>query len=252
MLTKAKIEENLKALGISLPVVFFDETDSTNTRAKEYAKANPDKRTPVLFVASSQTAGRGRMGRSFVSSGGGIYMSLLTYPDSTGYDTTRATAEAAVAIACAIEDLCEANPQIKWVNDVYLGGKKLAGILCEGELDQDGIFAYLIIGMGINVYKNAISDEISDIATSLENEVNHTPCPSGLCANIIERILSLSGDLLNEYRARSLVIGKEVTVIKSNGSYTATALGIGDDYSLTVEHNGKTERLFTGEVSLKI
>ena len=252
MLSKAKIEENLKALGISLPVVFFDETDSTNTRAKEYAKANPDKRTPVLFVANSQTAGRGRMGRSFVSSGGGIYMSLLTYPDSVGYDTTRATAEAAVAIACAIEGLCEVKPQIKWVNDVYLGGKKLAGILCEGELDQEGNFAYLIIGMGINVYKNAISDEISDIATSLESEVNHTPCPSGLCANIVERTLSPKGDLLSEYRARSLVIGKEVTVIKSNGSYTATALGIGDDYSLTVEHNGKTERLFTGEVSLKI
>ena len=253
MLTKAKIEENLKALGTSLPVVFFDETDSTNTRAKEFAKSrDAGEKSPVLFVASSQTGGRGRMGRRFVSSGGGIYMSLLTYPDSCGYDTTRATAEAAVAIACAIESLCEAKPQIKWVNDIYLGDKKLAGILCEGELDQEGNFAYLIIGMGINVYKNAISDEISDIATSLESESNAVPDSSFLVAKIIENILTSNTSDFEEYKKRSMVIGKTVRVIKHDVQYEAMVKDLNSDYSLEIEHDGQTERLFTGEVSLKI
>ena len=253
MLSEEKIKSELSVLGIDIPVVFYEETDSTNTRAKEFAKSRPEKeKTPVLFVAKSQTAGRGRMGRSFVSGGGGIYMSLLIYPDSKGYDTTRATAEAAVAIAKAVEDTTSLKPQIKWVSDIYLSSKKLAGILCEGEMNQDGKFRYLVIGMGINVYKNAISDEISDIATSLEDELCTVSSPSHLCAKVVSRVLNPTGNLICEYRARSLVVGKQVNVIKATESYTAKALEICDDYSLLVERDGKTERLFTGEVSLKI
>ncbi len=254
MLTKAKTEENLKMLGVDIPVVFYDLTDSTNTRAKEFAKSRDDgERSPVLFVANGQTAGRGRMGRCFVSNeGSGIYMSLLLYPEGKGYDTTRATAEAAVALARAVESLSGAHPKIKWVNDLYLGNKKLAGILCEGELLQSGEIGYLVVGMGINIYKNSISEEISTIATSIEAETNSAPDRSDLTAMIAKELLNTNGDVYSEYKSRSLVIGRSVTVIGANESYTAKAIDIGEDYSLIVERDGKTERLFTGEVSLKI
>lgn len=254
MLTKEKIEEELLALGIKPPkIIYYDLIDSTNTRAKEYASQNTHNREPVIFIANEQTAGRGRRGRSFVSNAGaGIYISILTYPDEKGADVTAATARAAVSLAKAIESLCDCRADIKWVNDIYLGGKKLAGILTEGEMQSDGKIAYQVIGMGINVYKKAISNEISGIATSLESELNRAPDRSALAARIIKESLYQGGEYYEEYKSRSFIIGKKVTVIKLAESYEATALDIDSDFSLIIDRNGTTERLFTGELSLKI
>ena len=253
MLSKSRIEEELKKIGITPPdIIFYEQTDSTNTRAKEYAKQSAEKR-PTVFIANSQTAGRGRRGRSFISeSGTGIYISFLTYPNERGADATSATACAAVSLAKAVEMLCNCKTQIKWVNDLYLGGKKLAGILTEGEMDEDGKIAYQIVGMGINVYKKAIANEISTIATSLEGELEDAPDRSHLAAFIIKEFLNQSGDCYEEYKSRSFVIGKRVTVIKASESYEATIIDINPDYSLTIERDGKTEKLFTGEISIRI
>ena len=252
MLNKEKIIEELVKIGINPPkILFYEKTDSTNTRAKEYAEAN-DSRETVVFIANSQTAGRGRRGRSFVSKeGAGIYISILTYPTEDGFDATRTTAEAAVALARAVEALCPCNVKIKWVNDLFLGGKKLAGILTEGKVSDNGKIAYSVVGMGINVYKNAISDEISTIATSIESETNHAPDRSSLAAMIIKEFLD-RGDCYAEYKARSFVIGREVTVVKLNESYSARVIDINPDYSLLIDHDGAEERLFTGEISLRL
>lgn len=253
MLTRENIEKSLRELGISIPLVFYELTDSTNQRAKEFAKSRPEsERTPVLFVASKQSAGRGRLGRSFVSRGGGIYMSLLIYPDERGFDATRATAKAAVSLCRAIDALTGVKPEIKWVNDLYLGGKKLAGILCEGELLQSGEIGYLVIGMGINVYKNAVSEEISDIATSIEGNSDEAPNSSLLTARTVKEMLNFDDSLFEEYKARSMVIGRTVRVVKPDFQFDATVLDLNEDFSLTIEHDGKIEHLFTGEVSLKI
>ena len=255
MLDRVKIIEELEKLGVIPPeIIFFESTDSTNTRAKEYAreKHSAEKR-PVVFIANEQTGGRGRRGRSFVSEqGAGIYLSILTYPDESGSDATAATARAAVMLSEAIESLCDCSIKIKWVNDLYLGGKKLAGILTEGEMGENGKIAYQVVGMGINVYKNAISDEISTIATSIEGETNHKIDRSKLAARIISKFMSERGDLYDEYKSRSFIIGKTVTVIKLAESYEAKVLDITPDFSLLIERDGKQERLFTGEISLKI
>ena len=138
------------------------------------------------------------------------------------------------------------------MNDIYLGGKKLAGILTEGEMQSDGKIAYQVVGMGINVYKNAISNEISGIATSLESELNQAPDRSTLAARIIKESLYQSGEYYEEYKSRSFIIGKKVTVIKLTESYEAKVVDIDRDFSLIIERDGKQERLFTGEISLKI
>ena len=206
MLSKEKITEELNSLGVACPeIVYYDVTDSTNTRAKEYAKEKHSaEKRPVVFIANGQSAGRGRRGRSFVSeSGAGIYISILTYPDESGADATAATARAAVRLSRAIESVCDAEIKIKWVNDLYLGGKKLAGILTEGEMGEAGKIAYQVVGMGINVYKNAISDEISTIATSLEAELNDAPDRSVLAARIIYEFLRDDADCYAEYKARA-------------------------------------------------
>ena len=253
MLSKEKIEKALIAMGAVPPkIIYYSLTDSTNTRAKEYARANPDKTEPVVFIADGQTGGRGRLGRSFVSeSGAGIYISILTYPDKSGYDATSETARAAVMLARAIESLCDCDIKLKWVNDLYLGGKKLAGILTEGEMTSEGKIAFQVVGMGINVYKNAISEEISSIATSLEGEVTNPPDRSDLAAHIIKNHLEKSEDIYEEYKERSCVIGKRVTVIKPTESYEATVLDINPDFSLKIISDGGYENLFTGEVNLR-
>ena len=255
MLTKERIEKALLGFGRELPeIVFWNEIDSTNTRAKEYAKArDKSNKTPVVFIANSQTAGRGRRGRSFVSNeGAGIFISILTYPDTKGADATAATSKAAVALANAIEHLCDCEIKIKWVNDLYLCGKKLAGILTEGEMDDNGKIAYQVVGMGINVYKSAISDEISGIATSLESKLNCAPDRSELAAKIIDDFFTERDDCHSEYKERSFIIGKEVTVIKLTETYKAKVIDINPDFSLTIDRNGEIERLFTGEISLKV
>ena len=253
MLSKEKIIEELKNLGITPPeIIFFESIDSTNTRAKEYGKEHKNGDT-VVFIADSQTAGRGRRGRSFVSNkGAGIYISILTYPDEAGFDATSATAKASVSLSRAVEAVSNCDVKIKWVNDLYLGGKKLAGILTEGEMEKDGKIAYQVVGMGINVYKNAISEEIKDIATSIEDEQNLAPDRSLLAANIIKEFLHTDDDFYAEYKSRSIIIGKKVTVMKLNESYEADVLDINPDFSLKLKAKNGIENLFTGEVSLKI
>ena len=254
MLSKEKIIDELKKIGVDPPkILFYESTDSTNTRAKEYAKENPENNSPVIFIADEQRLGRGRRGRSFVSNAGaGIYMSILTYPDTDAADATMVTARTAVSLAEAIESLCNCDVKLKWVNDLYLGGKKLAGILTEGELTEKGKITYQVVGMGINVYKNAISDEISDIATSIEDETDAKIDRSKLVAAIIKNMLLNNGDFYAKYKERSFIIGKKVTVHKLCESYEAEVVDIDSDFSLIIERDGKQERLFTGEISLKI
>ena len=254
MLRTEKIIEELKNLGVEPPkIVYYALTDSTNTRAKEYAKENVNSKETVVFIANRQSAGRGRRGRSFVSEGGaGIYMSILTYPDEKGADATSVTAKTAVCMARAVESLCDCKIEIKWVNDLYLGGKKLAGILTEGEMNKNGKIAFQVVGMGINIYKSAISDEISAIATSLEDQCASPPDRSALAARMIKEFLFSPTDCYEEYKARSFVIGKEVSVIKLTESYKARVVDIDKDFSLIINRDGETERLFTGEISLKI
>ena len=253
------IKEALWELGVTPPPIFlYDKTDSTNERAREYARLHPENKAPALFIAEEQTAGRGRRGRRFFSEKGvGIYMSALLFPDERGAELGRITARSAVALSEAISSLAPVSPGIKWVNDLYLNGKKIAGILAEGETSPDGEAAYLVLGMGINVYKTPLPEEISDIATSIEAECKAKISREALIARIIKNLLfsALSEkELLEKYRSLSLVIGKQIAVLPYGiDSYPATAIKILDDYSLLVRReDGGYEKLSSGEVSTKI
>ena len=260
MLDTKKIEALLSKKGIEVPkITYYPLTDSTNERAKVYALEHPSDTATHVFIADEQTAGRGRRGRSFVSNrGAGIFLTVLMHPGESGFDATRITAKAAVALARATESLTGAKTYIKWVNDIYLGGKKLAGILVEGAMQNDGNLPYVIVGMGINVYKNAISDEISDIATSIESETGLRVDRDELAARIISEFLKVAKEMSEEeaffeYRSRSFILGREVTVMKLTESYKARVLDLNPDYSLLIKkENGETESLFTGEVSLRL
>lgn len=256
-ISEKKIWESFKngELLSGLPIFIYDTIGSTNTEAKLFAAREGADR--AVFIASEQTEGRGRRGRSFISEDGGVYMSLLIRPEGTVKDAVALTAYAAVTVREAIEELTGLSPEIKWVNDLMIGGRKLAGILTEGRVSQCGEgLEYAVVGIGINVHGTALHPEIADIATTLELE-GATVSLEELIARVCE-LFCLGLDkvgtpaLAEEYRRHSALIGKCITVIKLSESYPARVLGVTDRCELELElSDGSREILATGEVSVR-
>ena len=236
-----------------LTVVRLLKTESTNKDALDYARELSPTH-PVLIAADEQTAGRGRLGRSFISPRGGIYMTLL-YPLPREFDAFALTARTALSVCLALERLTELSPRIKWVNDVYIGERKLSGILTQGAFDSAGEkITHAAIGIGLNVTPGELAPEIRDIATSLELEGCEVGTWELIDAITEEFLTSLEGDgeWVSDYRERSMLIGREITVISPTESYEATAVGIGDACELIVElPSGERRALSTGDVSVR-
>ena len=253
------MKKTLASIGISPDRVHvFDEIDSTNLEAVRRARASAPTDIEI-FIARAQSAGRGRLGRSFVSErGAGIYLSISLPKSHHSGDSL--TAHTAAALASMLDAAFGIKAKIKWVNDIYLSGKKLCGILVEAVTSTDGNIIGFVVGMGINVYKNAITDEISDIATSLEHEGILIDDTDELLAMIVESFISRvltdpdGAALLSEYRMRSLVVGKEITVMPTVGEeYTATAISINDDFTLKIRlADGSIRTLASGDVKTRI
>lgn len=219
--------------------VFLEETDSTNRVAKELARQGAPHGTAVL--AERQTAGRGRLGRAFFSPEGGLYLSVILRPQCKPEDLALMTPMAAVAVCRALEQICGISPGIKWVNDLYLGGKKLCGILCEGCGDA------VIVGIGLNLYTPEGGFPADIPATALD-----VPVGRRVLAEAIRQQLLQPGEFLAEYRERCLLLGKTVTVHPVMGeAYAARAVEIDDRCRLVVESCRGREALDSGEVSVR-
>jgi len=260
--------QKLTDSNLKVNVVFHTQLDSTNLEAKRLCatslsqtKQNEEENT--VIVASSQTNGRGRLGRSFYSPDQtGIYLSII-YNDNNIKDASSITASTAVAIVRAINKVYGIQSQIKWINDIYINGKKVAGVLTEGITDfETGRIETAIIGIGINItLQQDLPEELKQKAGSiLEQTTDYKR--SELCATVINEVLYiLKGSLeekqkaMTEYSQYSLLIGKEVRVtpvIDSDlQSYDCTVLGITEDAKLKVQkQDGSIVLLNSGEVTL--
>ena len=233
------------AQGLMLP----DCTDSTNAKVREMARQGAAE--GVTLIAAAQTGGRGRRGRSFASPEGGLYLSTLLRSVPTENPAT-ITCRAAVAAARAIESLCEANIEIKWVNDLYLNNRKVAGILAEGVLSPEGTLSAVVLGIGINLC-GTLPTELDTIATTLAQE-GFSLTREVVAAAFLNEWERTESDpaWMAEYRRRNLVMGREVTVLQGNTTYPATAIAITDEGHLVVRTaHGETE-LSSGEVSVRL
>ncbi len=237
-------------------VVVFGETDSTNTRAKLYAKDAKD-RASTVFIARRQTAGRGRLGRSFISEEGGLYMSYLSYPALPAEDTIKLTAYAAVALCDTVREFCGAEPGIKWVNDCFIGEKKLAGILTEGAFSNDGSrLEYTVVGIGVNLSRVDFGD-LSDIATDLETECGRVIDISDFAVSLAEKLSGFESSdpdvYMKRYSELSVLTGRRVKVITPTEFYFAKVLGVNLDGSLSITtDNGDSLNLISGDVSVRL
>lgn len=233
--------------------VIYETTDSTNLRARVLAEQGAQHGTAV--IAFSQSAGRGRFTRRFVSDEGGLYMSVILR-DIPIEAATRLTPYAAVCAARVLELLCaDIKIDVKWVNDLYLRGRKLAGILTESSLAADGkTLEYAVVGIGINL-TNRLEGELAEMAISLV-EVATAPDIGDLAQRMTVELSKAvtaikDGDFMREYRERCFMLGHRVTV-HAEEAYVATAITVEEDASLTVLlDSGETRSLSSGEVSVR-
>ncbi len=231
--------------------IFVLETvNSTNLYAKELAAKGGKSNTVVL--ANHQTAGRGRLGREFYSpSDTGLYMSILIRNEQVSLDPSGLTVAAGVAVCRAISTVCHRNPQIKWVNDIFLDGKKVCGILAESGYES-GVLSYVVTGIGLNISTEVFPGELSSIAGSLGGNINR----SIIAGEIIKefyRLIPLCGgrELIDEYKELSLVLGKKITFTKEGREYSGIATDINIEGNLIVSlENSETVTLKSGEISL--
>ena len=239
----------------------YKEVDSTNEEAKKLARIGEAENLVVL--AESQTAGKGRRGRSFYSQGSrGLYMSLLLRPKLSFQEALKITTMTAVAVSRAIEKNCGAEVGIKWVNDLFIRGKKVCGILTEAGIDfETGDLDYAVVGIGVNVLKCAFPEELKEIVTTLEDESGEQMSRSKLAADILREIHELYRELEaaeggapsyhEEYVKRSIVLGKEVMVHSGGQTYPARAVAIDENIGLVVETPEGRKTLDSGEVSVR-
>jgi BirA family biotin operon repressor/biotin-[acetyl-CoA-carboxylase] ligase len=232
---------------------FFDLTvteqvDSTNRLVKEWGQEG--KKEGCVLLATEQTNGRGRLGRSFYSpKGTGVYFSVLLRPHLPPEKSLLITTAAAVAVAKAIGE----NAQIKWVNDVYVKGKKVCGILTESAFSGEKI-DYAVLGIGLNLAppKEGFPEEIQDIAGSVFDLSPAVEQVALLVATILNEFFeayeNLSSPLLvEEYAKRNILQGQIVTA----GDITGVVQGITPAFGLILkDQEGTTHVLQAGEVTI--
>lgn len=231
-------------------IVSFESIDSTNSYLKNLK--NPQNGT--LVIAESQLGGRGRLGRSFWSPSGGIYMSVFcNLPQQ--FDAGKITSCVALSVCKAIEKHTSLNPKIKWVNDIFLNGKKLGGILCEGITSpKTARIDSVVIGIGINVADNPVPDGLQNIVTNLNKEWGNISRNILIAEilNYLEMDLNFidSDVFLKELKQRSAVLGKTIIVHSAEGDYQAVAHNLDTSGRLVVKKGEQTIVLSSGEVSI--
>lgn len=241
-------------------VVCLDTVDSTNEEIKRRALAGAE--AGLVVTAETQTGGKGRRGRSFQSlSGKGLYLSVLLKPNVPLDQVSQLTAWTAVAVCRAIEEVCGVRPQIKWPNDVLVDGKKLCGILTEmGVEAETGALGYVVVGMGTNVSQTEedFGPELCDLATSLHllgAEVTRRELALALIAELDRMNAAFPHgreEYFDAYSQRCVTLGKEVLLIRGDGTTQATAERLTGAFQLVVRRpDGTEETVSSGEVSVR-
>ena len=258
MLSLEKIKRYLCSELKEADINIFDEVTSTNSLLKEQGN---NKNEWCVFVASSQIGGRGRLGRSFYSpENSGAYLSILLKPQLEIEKSILITTAAAVAVTRALENLGCKNPQIKWVNDIFVNNKKVCGILTESVINSvTRKLDFAVLGVGVNLTEpeGDFPDDIKNIAGAVFSNDNGD-LKERFVAEFLNEFYEIYESLsevgfMEEYKSKCFFLGEEITVINGDSKRRATAISIDDNARLEVEFStGEREFLSSGEISIKI
>ena len=264
--------------------IYFDTIDSTNLEARRMIKlSDPRVREPFLVVASEQTAGRGRQGKSFFSpKGSGIYMTIALPAEEIPSVIVTLTCRVGIAVSKAIDDEFGCHTGIKWVNDIFLADRKICGILCEAVAGEDGKPSHILIGIGINISTEEFPDDIKGSAGSVLSAANSSESSAGDSSSLpgnallkappmvmdkefiqalsmhiyysVIKHLDPSYNPIADYKERSVVLGHDVTLYENEVAHSAHAVDIDEAGGLVVRLTDTSEirTLSSGEITLRV
>ena len=249
--------KELNGFSRSAPVLFVEETASTNTLLKELALKGQAPGT--VLIARRQSGGRGRLERRFSSPEGGLYLSMLLAPKCSAEQSLSITPCTAVAVHRAVSALCGISADIKWPNDLLYNGRKICGILCESVFLNGSQLVILGVGLNVTTPQEAFPQELQDTAGSLLSLCGCAPSPDEAAAQLVaqldEMYLRWQAEpcaFLDEYRQHCVSINRPVSLIRSGTALPAFSLDIDENYALVVEHpDGTRESISYGEVGLR-
>lgn len=259
VMSEAEILSQLETNWLGHPLYYFDSIDSTNNYAKKLAEEGAGHGTVV--IGDQQTAGKGRLGRSWNSPRGcAVYISYLLRPDILPVHASQLTIVAALATAKAVEEVTGLDCGIKWPNDIVVDGRKVCGILTEMTADMDQVH-YVVIGIGVNVNMTEFDEAIRDTATSLRLKTGEMVSRASIILSMLryfekyyENFLEhedLSG-ILEEYNSRLVNRNRQVRILERRGEWTAIARSMNAQGELVVEtEDGKQHNILSGEVSVR-
>ncbi len=231
-----------------LPCLCLEETASTNADARAWLLKGASHGSYV--IADRQQAGRGRMGRSFVSDDGGMYLSIIL---KTQLPAGQLTSLCAVAVRHAVLSLTGTLLDVKWVNDLLLHGKKVCGILCEGIWEGSTLLG-IVAGIGLNISQKAFPPELMSVAASLYPDGTAPVRKERFAAEILREVLALLPQApahMQEYRAACITLGQCVEWTKDGITMHGTAESVDDSGALSIRTENGLITLSAGEVSLR-
>lgn len=259
LLTEDEILYHLKTKWLGRKIVHYHQIDSTNKEAKKLAASGEKEGT--IVISEEQLAGRGRLGRTWISPAGtGIWMSVILRPSIAPTDASKITLLAGLAVCEGIKEATGLPVQIKWPNDLVLHNKKICGILTEMSAEMEKI-NYIILGIGINVNTDSFPEDLKNTATSLkiegEKEYDRKEIVKAILM-YLEQYYELymknqdMEDLLEKYKNHCLTLGKEVKIIHRNEEFIGKAVDLSKEGELIVEkQDGQVITVFSGEVSVR-
>lgn len=252
-----EIKRGLETEFVGGDVLYYEELDSTQSKAKDLAVEG--KKEGTLVVAEAQTGGRGRRGRDWHSPRGGVYLSLILKPDMPPARSTLMSLLGGISVAESIYELFGLKPDLKWPNDVQIGGKKAGGILVNTSGEAD-VIDWIVIGIGLNanVDFSSFPSNLRKTATSLQRELGRRISRVNLTKRLLEKIEKNyqfflregGGPILEKWEALTNTLGVQVRV--TNGEEVeGKAINIDKDGRLVIKlSDGGCKKIASGDVSL--
>lgn len=253
-----EITQNLNTKFLGKRVYYFDSTDSTQNFAMEIA--SNDKENGTVVISKKQTGGRGRMKRKWKSPTGGIWMSIIIHPKFDVSYTTLVPIATSLALCMAIEKILKIKPELKWPNDVTLKGKKVAGVLVDTSIISNEI-ENMVLGIGINfkIKPHELASTIKKtpnfygVATLVKKNERALPLVHQFLYEL-EKVFQLINSrrirkIKNEWTKRSSTIGRNVSIITSEGNVNGKAVKIDSDGALIISKGKKAERILVGDIT---
>ncbi|MBI5697009.1 MAG: biotin--[acetyl-CoA-carboxylase] ligase [Thaumarchaeota archaeon] len=254
-----EITDELKTKQIGKKVYYFDSIDSTQSFAGNIAKDQNEFGS--VIIAESQTSGKGRLGRQWVSPKGGIWLSVILQPNFDVYKITLIPFAVAVALSNAIQKTLNLKTELKWPNDLTLDGKKVAGIIIDASIESTKIES-VVVGVGINFKVNPKEiearikkkDNFYGVNTLIKNDKAK---PASLVKLFLEELEDILQNLeanktqliIKQWVKNSSTIGRNITVDALGSKISGKAVGLDKDGSLLVKQGSKITRITSGDIS---